>query len=296
MMRKSHKEALEGYLFALPWFIGFAVFYAYPTIASLVFSFFDYDVYSRMDWVGLNNYVHLFTDDDLFWKSLYNTLYYTAFSVPLGMIVGLCIALLLNQDIKGLTFFRTIYYLPSVLSGVAVSILWIWIFDPGLGLLNIALEKIGIWGPNWLSDPAWSKPALIIMSLWGAGSSMIIYLSGLQSVPTELYEAARVDGANAFQNFIYITLPMISPVLLFTLITGIIGSFQVFTQAFVMTEGGPLNSTLFYVLYLYRKAFGFLQMGMASAMAWILAIIVAVIAYFILRTSDVWVHYQGGLG
>lgn len=292
--KSRRREAIEGYLFASPWLIGLCVFTAYPLIASLIFSFFDYDVYTRMDWVGLGNYVSL-VKDDLFWTSLYNTIYYTAFSVPLGMIVGLLIAVLLNQDIKGLALFRSIYYLPAVISGVAVSILWIWILDPNFGLIAAMLDIFGINSPNWLGDPAWSKPALILMSLWGAGSSMIIYLSGLQGIPTELYEAAKIDGANSIQCFIKITIPMMTPVLLFTLITGLIGSFQVFTQAYVMTGGGPLNSTLFYVLYLYRKAFAFTQMGSASAMAWILALITGALAYLIFKTSPKWVYYRGEL-
>jgi len=289
------REAIEGYLFALPWLIGLCTFTAYPLIASFVYSFFDYNVYSYMKWIGLGNYISLIKSDELFWTSLYNTVYYTIFAVPLGMIVGLAIAVLLNQNIKGLALFRSIYYLPAVISGVAVSILWIWVLDPNFGLIATILGYLGINSPNWLGDPLWAKPALILMSLWGAGGSMIIYLSGLQSVPTELYEAARIDGANSFQCFLKITIPMISPVLLFTLITGLIGSFQVFTQAYVMTNGGPLNSTLFYVLYLYRKAFAFMQMGNASAMAWILALITGILAYLIFRTSSKWVYYSGGL-
>jgi len=248
-----------------------------------------------MDWVGLGNYISLIKEDQLFWVSLYNTAYYTIFSVPLGIIVGLAIAILLNQNIKGLALFRSIYYLPAVISGVAVSILWIWVLDPNFGLIASVLGIFGINSPNWLGDPSWSKPALILMSLWGAGGSMIIYLSGLQSIPTELYEAARIDGANSIQCFLKITIPMMTPVLFFTLITGLIGSFQVFTQAYVMTDGGPLNSTLFYVLYLYRKAFAFMQMGNASAMAWILALITGVLAYIIFRSSSKWVYYAGGL-
>jgi len=289
------REAIEGYLFALPWLIGLCTFTAYPLIASFVYSFFDYNVYSYMKWIGLGNYISLIKSDELFWTSLYNTVYYTIFAVPLGMIVGLAIAVLLNQNIKGLALFRSIYYLPAVISGVAVSILWIWVLDPNFGLIATILGYLGINSPNWLGDPLWAKPALILMSLWGAGGSMIIYLSGLQIVPTELYEAARIDGANSFQCFLKITIPMISPVLLFTLITGLIGSFQVFTQAYVMTNGGPLNSTLFYVLYLYRKAFAFMQMGNASAMAWILALITGILAYLIFRTSSKWVYYSGGL-
>ncbi len=289
------REAINGYLFAAPWLIGLCVFTAYPLIASLIYSFFDYNVYNRMDWVGLGNYISLIKEDQLFWVSLYNTAYYTIFSVPLGIIVGLAIAILLNQNIKGLALFRSIYYLPAVISGVAVSILWIWVLDPNFGLIASVLGIFGINSPNWLGDPSWSKPALILMSLWGAGGSMIIYLSGLQSIPTELYEAARIDGANSIQCFLKITIPMMTPVLFFTLITGLIGSFQVFTQAYVMTDGGPLNSTLFYVLYLYRKAFAFMQMGNASAMAWILALITGVLAYIIFRSSSKWVYYAGGL-
>ena len=285
------REELEGYLYASPWLIGFTVFTLGPIIASLVFSFCKYDVVTPMEWIGFRNYGEL-VHDPLFWKALYNTVYYTMFSVPLNIIVGLALAMFLNQELPGVSLIRTLYYVPAVLSGVAVSMLWVWLLDPSIGLINYLLEKIGLPGPLWLSDPKWSKPALILMSLWGVGGSMVIYLAGLQGIPQSLYDAAEIDGATGLGRIRYITIPLMTPIILFQLIMGVIGSFQVFTQSYVMTGGGPLNSTLFYVLYLYKQAFSFFRMGVASAMAWILLITVLVLTLLILRSSGSWVYYE----
>ncbi len=291
----KRREAIEGWLFASPWVVGFLVFSIGPIIASLILSFCDYSVYSLPKWIGIENYRKMLFEDPLFWKSLYNTVYYLI-NVPLGLGVALGCALLLNRNLVGKNILRTMYYLPSVTSGVAISLLWLWIFDPNLGFLNDLLERIGINGPLWLQSEKWSKPALILMSLWGIGGTMVIYLAGLQGVPEQLYEAAEIDGASQWQKFYHITIPMLSPTILFTVVMGIIGSFQVFTQSYIMTNGGPLNSTLFYVLYLYRNGFVWLHLGYASAMAWILFIIILVVTMLIFRTSPAWVYYESKRG
>lgn len=288
------KRALEGYLFASPWIIGFIVFTGGPIVASLVFSFCRYDVVTPAEWVGISNYKYMLTEDYLFWKSLYNTGYYALFSIPLRIIAALVIALLLNQKLMGIRWFRTMYYVPAVTSGVAVSLLWIWLFDPGLGLINIVLGKIGIRGPLWLQSEVWSKPALILMSLWGVGTIWVIYLAGLQGIDKQLYEAVDIDRGNWWQKFWHITLPMLSPAIFFTLIIGIIRSFQVFTQAYVMTQGGPKNSTLFYVYYLYLRGFRMLKMGSASSMAWILFILILVFTLIQFKFASKWVYYEIG--
>ncbi|AEE95968.1 carbohydrate ABC transporter permease [Mahella australiensis] len=292
--RIARKEAVNGYVFALPWLLGFFIFMAWPIVDSFYLSFTSYNMLQPPKWIGFLNYKILFTQDKLFPISLYNTLYYVVFSLPISIILGIFIAVLMNQKVPGIKIFRTIYYLPNVVSAVAVSLLWQWIFDPNFGLVNTFLAQLGIEGPGWLMDESWSKPALIIMSLWGVGGSMIIYLAGLQDIPISLYEAATIDGANSWKQFWKITLPMLSPTIFFNLITGIIGGFQVFTQAYIMTAGGPVNSTLFYALYLYRKAFQDTQMGYASAMAWILLIITLLLTILVFKTSNKWVYYENG--
>lgn len=289
----ARKEAREGYLYALPWFIGFTVFTAGPIIASFLLSFTNWDLIRPAEWIGFGNY-NMLLEDPLFWQSLKVTSIYALFSVPLGILGGLAIAVLMNQKIKGLSVFRTIYYLPAVVSGVAVSLLWSWIFNPDFGVLNYLLSLIGINGPGWIYDEKWALPSLIIMSLWGVGGGMVIYLAGLQGVPTELYEAAIIDGASSWRRFWSITIPMISPVIFFQLIMGIIGSFQIFTQAYIMTGGGPNNATLFYVLYLYRNAFQWFKMGYASALAWVLFIVILILTIIQFKLANRWVYYEGG--
>ncbi len=288
----ERREMIDGYLFAAPWIIGFLVFTLGPMIASLVFSCMDYSVYRPPEWLGLENYIKILTDDSLFLKSLTNTIYYTFISVPLCMALALGCAILLNQNIPLQRILRTVYYLPAVTSGVAVSFLWMWILDPSLGFINRFLELIGIQGPLWLQCEHWAKPALILMSTWAIGQNIVIYLAGLQGIPQHLYEAAMIDGANTIQKFRHITLPMMSPTLFFTLVMGIIGTFQVFTQAYVMTEGGPMNATLFYVLYLYRCGFVWLRLGYASALAWILFVIVLFFTLLVIKSSPMWVYYE----
>lgn len=283
-----------GLLFALPWIVGFTVFIAYPIAASLYYSFCSFDAIRPAHWVGIQNYQRLFMEDDLFWKSLANTLYFVIFGLPIGLLASLGIALLLNQKLRGMAFYRTLYYLPSITPVVATSILWLWLLNPEMGLVNVALGKLGIaLPPAWLSDPAWSKPALILMGLWGAGGGMVIYLAALQDVPEQLYEAASLDGAGRLSQFRHVTLPMLSPVILFNLIMGLIGAFQYFTQAFIMTNGGPEDSTSFYALHLFNRAFLDFKMGYASAMAWILFLITLACAAVVFRSSARWVYYGG---
>jgi multiple sugar transport system permease protein len=290
------KEALQGYLFASPWLIGLFVFAIGPMCFSLYISFTIYPILTPPVWVGLANYHDLFLADPLFWTSLGNTAYYVVFAVPLGMLGSLMIALLLNRKVRGVTLFRTAYYIPTVISTVPVYILWTWLLDPNAGLINQALGLVGIHGPTWLASPDWSKPSLILMSLWGiGGATMVIYLAGLQGIPHHLYEAAQIDGAGRLAQVRHITLPLLSPTTLFVLIIGIIGSFQVFTQAWVMTQGGPMNTTTFYSYYLYKEGFQYLYMGYASAMAWVLLIIILALTLLNFGLSRRWVYYEGEL-
>ncbi len=290
-MRKQ--EEIAGWAFASPWIIGFLFFTAGPMIASAVFSFTSWDILTPIQWVGFANFRTAFSNDALVWQSLKVTTIYAFVSVPLQIILGLAVALLLNTKIRGLQFYRTIYYLPSVLSGVAVALLWRWIFSPDFGLVNSFLASLGIAGPGWLGDANWALPSLIIMSLWYVGGGIVVYLAGLQGVPTELYEAAEVDGASTWSQLVNVTLPLITPVLFYELITGIIAALQVFTQALIMTDGGPHNATLFYMLYLYRNAFQFFKMGYASVLAWILFAYILVLTIIVFRSSQLWVFYSG---
>lgn len=291
----KRREEVAGYLFILPWLIGFSVFTAGPMAVSFILSFFKADMLTPAEFVALRNYSDLFSFDDtvsLFWKTLWNTGYYTFLGVPLGLMASFAVALLLNRKIKLLGLYRTIYYLPAVVSGAAVALLWLWIFNPEYGVLNYILSLFGIEGPRWLYSEEWAKPALVVMSLWGAGGSMLIYLAGLQGIPTQLYEAAEIDGAGSWYKLFRITLPMMTPTIFFTLVMGIIGSFQIFTAAYMMTAGGPNNATMMYVLYLYNLAFKQFRMGSASALAWIyFGIIMAFIA-LIFRSSPAWVYYE----
>jgi multiple sugar transport system permease protein len=286
------REAILFYVCISPWLIGFILFYLGPIIASFYFSLTNWDLLTSPQFVGMENYVRLFTRDALALKSFKVTLVYTMVYVPLDLIFGLSLALLLNQKLRGIGVFRTVYYLPSVLSGVAYVVMWMWMFNPQHGLINTLLSYAGVQGPRWLLDPKWALSALIIMSLWGVGRSMIIFLAGLQDIPVVLYEVAEIDGATRWNKFWKVTLPLLTPSLLFNLIFGIILTFQTFTNAFVATNGGPLDSTLFYVLYLYRKAFEHLQMGYASAMAWVLFLIVLACTLLIFLTSGKWVFYR----
>lgn len=294
--RLRTRDTIDGYLFILPWVLGFIFFTAFPMVFSFVLTFMDWDILTSPNWAGLGNYKRLI-DDNLVGVSLYNTAYYTLFSVPLRLIVAIAGALLLNTAVRGLSFFRTAFYLPTVLPAVASAILWMWMFNPSMGLFNMGLQAIGLPRSDWLWSPDTSKPSLILMTLWTTGNVIIIFLAGLQAIPTHLYEAATMDGASGLAQFRHVTLPMLSPSILFNLIMGIIGSFQVFTSAFLMTgppAGGPLNSTLFTVLYVYRAAFEQFRMGYGSAVAWVLFVVILAFTFFQWKLSDSWVYYEGG--
>jgi multiple sugar transport system permease protein len=283
----ARREALAFYALISPWLLGFLLFVLGPMVASLFISFTKWDLLSPAKFVGLQNYEKMLTRDPLFWQSLKVTAMYTAVYVPVELAGGLALALLMNQKLRFIGVFRTIYYLPSVLPGVAFVVLWMWILHPDAGLVNTLLATVGIEGPRWLADPDWALTALLMMSLWGLGRSMVIYLASLQGIPSHLYEAAAIDGANAWQSFWRITLPMLTPTIFFNLVLSVISTFQTFTSAFVATDGGPLDSTLF------RQAFQFFNMGYASALAWILFLIILGLTLLIVRTSDRWVYYEG---
>lgn len=288
----SWRRLGQGLFFISPWILGFICLKIYPLSSSLYYSLTHYDILTAPKWTGFDNYIAL-TKDRLFWQSLYNTLYYAVLAVPLSIVVALALAMVLNTRIRGLAIFRTLFYMPSIVPAVAASILWLWIFDAKVGLLNLALGQVGIVGPGWLTNETWAKPALILMSLWASGSSMVIFLAGLQGIPQQYYEAASVDGAGRIRQFWHVTIPLLTPTLFFTLVTGLIGSVQYFTQAYIMTNGGPVNSTLMYALYLFNNAFRYFRMGYASAMAWILFLIVLAATLLLFRTSRRWVHYEG---
>lgn len=287
----KHEER-QFYLFISPWLLGFLIFTAGPMLSAVALCFTQWDIITPPKWIGLGNFKELLFEDPLFWKSLKVTALYSIVSVPLHLISSMLVAILLNQKIKAMGTFRTIFYLPTILPVVASSMLWIWIFFPD-GLLNLFLEQFNIQGHAWLSEESTAIWALIGMSLWGFGNGMIIFLAGLQGIPQTLYEAAIIDGANWWSKFWNVTLPMLSPIIFFNFVMGVIGTFQVFTQGYIMTSGGPNHSTLFYVLYLYQNAFEYLRMGYASAMAWILFFIILVLTSFILKSSSAWVYYEG---
>ncbi len=289
--RSTLRHLRNGLLFASPWLIGFVMFVLYPVLSSLYFSFTLYPIGKPPQWIGLENYQKLL-QDELFWTSLYNTFYYVVLYMPLGTLWALAAAFLLNIKVRGILGFRTLFFMPTIVPLVASAVVWTWIFNPQYGLINGILSAVGVRGPSWLNNPAWSKPALILMSIWAVGYAIVIYLAALQDVPTELYEAAEIDGATAWRKVFNIALPLISPAILFNVIIGAIGAFQYFTQAFVMTQGGPINSTLFYSLYLYDNAFSYFKMGYASAMAWILLLLVLVVTLVVFRTSAQWVYYR----
>lgn len=290
--RLARAEAVAGYLFILPWLIGFAVFLAGPMIASLYFSFTHYELVKPPEWSGLGNYSNALTDP-LVWQSLKVSAIYSVVVVPLGMVFSFLVALLLNQRVKGLSLLRSIFYLPVLIPAAVSSILFGWLFNPEFGLINTALSLVHIKGPLWLFSTSWALPTLMILNLWTIGGPMLIYLAGFQGIPTDLYEAASIDGAGAIRRFLSVTIPMVTPVIFFNLIMGIIGSFQSFTSSYVLTAGGPDNATLFYLLYLYQNAFQNFRMGYASALAWILFLIILALSLFVLRSSAAWVYYEG---
>jgi multiple sugar transport system permease protein len=292
--KQARREEREFYLFISPWIIGFILFDAGPIVASFVVSFTNWSLLEAPKWIGLTNYQKMI-GDQFFYTAIWNSLYFGIASVGLGLIVSFLLALLLNQKVPGIALFRTIFYLPSVVSGIAVAILWIMILNADFGLLNTALGWIGIDGPGWLIQPQWTKPALILMSLWqGAGAAMVIYLAGLQNVPTHLYEAAEIDGAGPWGKFWNVTIPMMSPIIFYNLIVGFIASLQGFVLVLIMTtDGRPANAALMIGLYLYRQAFVFFNVGYASAIAWVLLMVIMLFTAAQFFFAKYWVFYEG---
>jgi len=298
---QTRRNLISGLLFISPWLIGFLAFYLYPAAASLYYSFTDFRILEAPRWVGLDNFERM-AADPLFWKSLTNTLYLAIVGLPLSMLTALGIALLLNvKNIVGISVFRTIFYLPVVVPTVASAVLWIWLLNPQYGLVNQLLGAVGIVGPKWFFDPDWTKPGIILMTVWGVGDVVIIYLGSLQGVPRDLYEAAEVDGAGRWAKVRNVTIPLISPAILFNLITGAIAIFQYFTQAYVISEGttsrgsgaigGIQNSLLFYGLHLYNNAFRYFRLGYASALAWMLLLVILAFTVLMLWVSRRRVYY-----
>ncbi len=292
------REAIEGYIAIAPWLIGFLVFTAGPILFSLYISFTYWDATASPRWAGLQNYADLATDPQ-FWQSLKVTVVYSVLALPLGLVAGLGLSLLLNLKLRGMNLFRTLFYIPSVIAGVAVATLWLWGLNGKFGLLNYALGLVGVQGPDWLNDPNVALYALVLISLWGVGGGAVIYLAGLQNIPAHLYEAAAIDGAGTLARFRAITLPLLSPTIFFMLVTGIIASFQTFTTVYILTGvnrgnaiGSPEGSTLFYLLYLYQEAFGSSKFGYASAMAWVGALVLLALSLVVFRTQNKWVYYE----
>lgn len=308
-LSKQARTDISGYLFCAPWIISILVFTAYPTLASFYFSFHKYNIIQPPRYLGLTNYINMFTNDPRLMKSIFNSAYYTLLSVPLGMVSSLALAVLLASRVRLIGFFRTLYYMPSLVPAVASTLLWMLLLDPRQGLVNEVLAAVGLPKLGWFQDPTWSKPALLLMSLWGVGSATLIFLASLKDVPMELLEAATIDGANSWRRFWGVVMPLISPVILFNLVMSLLNSFQVFTSAYVAgsggggglsgggsgTAGGPLDSMLMYMVYLYTQAFRYFEMGYASAMAVVLFLVIMALTLLIFRSSGGWVHYEGGM-
>ncbi len=297
--RGQRTELFWALLFLSPWLAGFLVFTAGPMIASLALSFTDYDVLNSPSWTGLENYVELFRDENVV-QSLGNTFFYAALHVPLSMGIALGLASLLQRAGRRANLFRTTFYLPSITPAVAVGVLWFWLLNPQVGLVNRGLHLIGIQGPGWTTDPAWIKPGIVLMSLWGLGNTVVIYYAALRNVPKELNDAAVVDGANSWQQFRYVTIPQISGVLFFTLIVGTIAALQLFAEVYTMyfrgQASGVSDEARFYIIYLFQQAFEFFRMGFASAMAWLLFVIIMIITAIQIKLSKRWVYYEGETG
>lgn len=295
---QSRREAILFYLCISPWIIGFLLFTLVPMVASFVVSFTQWNIIQPPVWVGLQNYIKIFTDDPDFIQALKVTAFYAVFSIPIRLATALFLAVLLNEATRGVSFFRTAFYMPTIVASVAAAVLWQWILNPVYGPVNGFLSLFGIQGPRWFSDPTWVPWGLIIMSTWGVGGEMLIFLAGLKGIPGHLYEAAQLDGAGRLQRFVNVTLPMLSPTIFFNLVMSVIGSFQTFDSAYVIstaragTLGGPLKSTLFYMIYLYSKGFSSQQMGYAAALAWILFLIILVLTLLTIRSSAIWVYSE----
>ena len=293
--RAQRRQNVLGYLWISPWLLGFLIFTFGPMLASLVLSCTRYRIITTPKWAGLENYVYALAQDELFWPSLGKTFYYMAIAVPVGLFGSLLLAVLMNQRVKGESVFRTLFYLPSLTPAAAAAILWAWLLHQQVGLVNYILSLVGIKGPPWFGSVTWAMPAIILITLWTGmgGGRMIIFLAGLQGVPQEFYEAAEIDGASGWRKFLNITLPMISPTIFFNLVLGIIGALQVFTTAYITTRGGPGRATWFIALHIYTTAFEYFDMGYASALAWLLFIVLLGFTIIQLRLSDMWVYYAG---
>ena len=292
MSPRLRREAFEGYIGLSPWIIGFLLITLGPILATVFFSFTQWKITEPPNFIGLTNYILMFTADPQFINALKVTFLYVVYSLPLKLVAGLALSLLLNLKIPGMNFFRTIFYIPAVISGVAVSLMWMWLMQPDYGVVNTLLSYIGIQGPGWFWDPDWALPSVALMSVWNVGGSAVIYLAGLQNIPPHLYEAGEIDGANRWHCFWKITIPLLTPTLFFQLIMEMINSFKVFTQAFVITKGGPLGATYFYMLYLYEQAFQEFNMGYASALAIIITLIILIFTIIVNATQKRWVYYE----
>jgi len=292
MSPRARREAIEGYISISPWLIGFILLTVGPILASVYFSFTRWSITTPSVWIGFDNYVRMFTRDALFWQALGVTVSYVIMSLPLKIVLGLGLALLLNMKLSGMDVYRTIFYIPAVISGVAVSLMWMWLLQPDTGIINTLLDMVGIQGPGWFWDPNWALPSVALMSVWSVGGSAIIYLAGLQNIPPHLYEAAMLDGANQWKRFWRITLPLLTPTIFFQLVIELIDAFKVFTQAYVITKGGPLKATYFYLYYYYEEAFQNFNMGYASALALVLMLIILAATLLVNYTSKRWVYYE----
>ena len=290
--KRARREMRDGYLAILPWIIGFIIFFFLPVLKSIYYSFTQWSFMSKPVWIGLDNYKYMFTNDPLFYKALSVTFNYVILSLPIKLILGVILALLLNMKLKGMSYYRTIFYIPAVISGVSVSLMWMSLLQPDTGIINSILSLVGIQGPKWFWDPNWALPSVASISVWRVGGSAVIYLAGLQNISPQLYEAAEIDGANKFNQFWKVTLPLLTPTLLFQLIIEMIGCFKVFTEAFVITQGGPLKATYFYLLYFYEEAFQNSNAGYASALVIILVIIIMTFTAIVKYTSKHWVYYE----
>jgi multiple sugar transport system permease protein len=285
------RSAIAGYLFISPVVLGFLIWVAGPMAVAVWLSLTDWDMLRPAEFVGLSNY-QMMLQDELFWKSLGVTFYYTLVSVPLSLTFSFAVAMLMNVKVRGIAFFRLLFYIPSIVPAVASAVLWVWVLNSEFGLLNTALNWLGLPKVLWLQDPTWAMPALIVMSLWTIGGAMVTFLAGIQGIPQHLYEAAEIDGANYWDRFRHVTIPMMSPVIFFNLVIGLIGALQTFTQGYLMTRGGPQNATLFYGLYIYRSAFRDFKMGYAAALSWVLFAIVLLLSLFVFRYFGRMVYYE----
>lgn len=295
-MRQSTRNTINGILFASPWLLGLMMFWIYPTLASAYYSFTKFNAVQTPQWIGLANYIQLFTEDENFRAAVKNTLYFAIVSIPLAVLLAFTLALMLNTKIRGQVVYRTIYFLPTLVPEVALAMVWIYLFTPGTGLVNVPFQWLGINRLCWLTCPQMARQTLVLLALWIIGQQVILYLAGLQDVPQDLYDAADVDGAGFWRRLRHITVPMLTPVIFFHVITSVIGALQFFAIPFIMTGGTgfPANSTLFYSIYMYKQAFQYFNMGYASAMAWLLFVTTLIVTLVIFRSARLWVFYAGG--